>query len=138
MNFLKKLSKQKTNKTGIVYVVEDNALYAKTLSSHIQAQFPEIKEVKVFPVGETCLMALNRNPDLVIIDYFLDSTYFDAQTGLETIKEMRKEKPDLNIIVLSSQTDMDVVLEIVQTYHCTYSKKDDEAFDRITEVIREI
>ena len=137
MNFLKKLLKPQQNKTGIIYLVEDNAMYAKTLSAHIQSNFPEVRDVKIFPVGETCLMALKNNPDLVIIDYYLDSTYYDAQTGLEIIQEMRKQKPDLNIIVLSSQTDVNVVLDAVQKYSCTYIKKDHDAFERNAEVIRE-
>jgi len=138
MSFLKKLFKPKASKTGIIFIVEDNALYAKTLESSIKATFPEIKEVKVFPVGETCLMELHRNPDLIIIDYFLDTKYFDAETGLEIIKKIRAEKPEMNIVILSSQGEIDVAVEATKTYHCTYIKKDDQAFQRLEEVIKEI
>lgn len=138
MSFLKNLFKTpKAEKSGIVFVVEDNAVYAQTLKTFLQSEFPEIKEVKVFPVGETAVMGLHYNPDLIIMDYFLDTKYFDAETGLETIKKIRAEKPEANIIVLSAQTDIEVVLEAVKKYNCSYVKKDSEAFTRVAEIARE-
>ncbi len=138
MSFLKKLFKPKASKSGIIFIVEDNIVYAKTLEGSIKSQFPEVKEVKLFPVGETCLMELHRNPDLIIMDYFLDTKYFDAETGLEIIKKIRAEKPEMNIVILSSQNEIDVVVEATKTYHCTYIKKDEKAFERLAEVISEI
>lgn len=79
-----------------------------------------------------------KNPDIIIIDYFLDSKYYDAETGLEIIKQIRTEKPEVNIIVLSSQEDIDVVLEMVKKYNYSYVKKDGEAFKKIGEIVTEI
>lgn len=138
MNFLKSLFKSKTIKTGIVFIVEDNPAYAETLKTFLKSGFPQIQEIKIFPVGETCLIELHRNPDLIIIDYFLDTKYYDAETGLENIQKIRAEKPDMNIIVLSSQNDIGVVLEAVKKYNCSYIKKDNDAFTRIEELAREI
>jgi DNA-binding NarL/FixJ family response regulator len=138
MNFLKNLFKPKLAQSGIVFIVEDNPAYAKTLELFIKSAFHDIKEVKIFPVGETCVMELPKNPDVIIIDYFLDSKYDDAATGLEIIKEIRSQKPEMNIIVLSSQQDIDVVIESVKTYKCSYVKKDEHAFARVEEIIKEI
>lgn len=138
MNFLKKLFKPKVHQTGIIFIVEDNPVYAKTLESSIRSKFQKIKEIKIFPVGETCLLELNRNPDLIIIDYFLDAKYYDAETGLQIIQKIRAEKPETNIVVLSSQNEIDVVIETSKIHHCTYIKKDDKAFERLEEVIKEL
>jgi len=138
MDFLKKLFNAKKEKTGIVFIIEDNPVYAGTLRSFIQSGFPQIKEIKIFPVGETALPELNKNPDLVIIDYFLDAKYHDAETGLEIIKKIREEKPNMNILVLSSQSDIEVVVEAVKKYNCSYVKKDADAFDRVEEIVKEI
>ncbi|HLG03961.1 MAG TPA: response regulator [Bacteroidia bacterium] len=137
MNFIKKLFKSENPKTGIVYIIEDNAVYGKALESFIKSSFPETREVKVFPVGETCLLELNRNPDFIITDYFLDTKYFDAATGLDIIKTVREHNDKMNIIVLSAQKEIDVVLEAVKTYHCSYIKKDEHAFDRVAEILKE-
>jgi two-component system OmpR family response regulator len=138
MNFLKKLLKSKNPKTGIIFIVEDNQAYAKTLESFLKSSFPTIKEIKIFPVGETCLEELDKNPDLIIMDYFLDSKYYDAETGLETIKKIRLAKAEMNIVVLSSQNEIDVVIEAVKQYSCSYVKKDANAFSRLEEIVREV
>ncbi|WP_294674982.1 response regulator [uncultured Fluviicola sp.] len=139
MSFWKDLFKAKEQeKTGLVFIVEDNKPYAETLKVFLGAEVPAIEEMKLFPVGETCLLELKKNPDIIIIDYFLDSKYYDAETGLEIIKQIRTEKPEVNIIVLSSQEDIDVVLEMVKKYNCSYVKKDAEAFEKVGEIVAEI
>jgi len=138
MTFLKNLFKPKVVKSDIIFIVEDNTAYARTLETYIKSSFPTIKEVKLFPVGETCLMELHRKPDLVIIDYFLDAKYGDAATGLDIIKEIRTKDPELNILVLSSQNEIGVVVEAIKTYKCSYVKKDELAFERVEEIIKDI
>jgi len=138
MSFLKKLFKIVSPKTGIVFIIEDNPVYSKTLEGYIKSHFPEIKDIRKFPVGETCISELDVNPDLIIVDYFLDTRYPDAASGLEIVKEIRNLKPEMNIAVLSAQKDVNVVVEVMQTYHCSYIKKDEQAFDRLAELIREI
>jgi two-component system OmpR family response regulator len=88
-------------------------------------------------VGETCLTEIDRNPDIIIIDYFLDSKYFDAETGLEIVKKIRMQKPDMNIVVVSSQNDLNVVQEAISVHHCSYINKDEKAFSKIEEIIKE-
>jgi len=138
MSFLKKLFKSAHPKTGIIFIIEDNPAYSKMLEGYIIKHFPEVKDIRKFPVGETCIPELNVHPDLIIVDYFLDSRYPDAASGLEIVKEIRALKPEMNIAVLSAQKEIDIVLEAIQTLHCSYIKKDDFAFDRVGELIREM
>lgn len=138
MNFLKKLFKPKANKTGIVFIVEDNAVYAKTLEASIKAEFPQVNTIRLFPVGETCLLELHLNPDLIIMDYFLDTKYTDAETGLENIKKIRAKKSESNIVILSAQSEIEVVVDAIKLYDCSYIKKDEQAFERIKELLNEI
>jgi ActR/RegA family two-component response regulator len=138
MSFLKNLFKPKTVKTGIIFIVEDNTAYAKTLAAFIKSTFPEINEVKIFPVGETCVTELDMHPDLIIMDYFLDSKYTDAETGLEIIKQIRAEHPEMNILLLSGQKNMDVAMETVRIHKCSYVQKDENAFERVEEIIKDI
>lgn len=138
MNFLKKLFKPKASKTGIIFIVEDNAVYAKILEATIKADFPQVTNIRVFPVGETCLMELHLNPDLIIMDYFLDTKYADAETGLENIRKIRAEKSESNIVILSAQSDIEVVVNAIKLYDCSYIKKDEQAFERVKELLNEV
>ncbi|OFX34488.1 MAG: hypothetical protein A2X08_10285 [Bacteroidetes bacterium GWA2_32_17] len=131
-NFFKKITVcEKT-----IFIVEDNEIYAKSLQIFIQSRFPKIKEIIIFKIGETCLMELHRNPSIVIMDYFLNSKYEEADNGLEIIKRIKTQKPQTNIIVLSAQEKFDVVIEAIKQYDCNYVQKDQEAFNKVEQLIK--
>lgn len=138
MNFFKKTFKLENLKSNIVFIVEDNLFYGKALQGFIAECFQEIKEVKVFSVGETCLLELNRNPDVIIIDYFLDTKHSNAGTGLEMIEKIRTQKPMMNIILLSAREENELLLDSAKKYNCSYIRKDELAFTRMQEVLEEI
>lgn len=128
---------QKKIKNKTIFIVEDNKTYAKALELYLKTSFPDVKEVKYFPVGEVALMELERkNPSIIIMDYFLADKYYDAETGIAAIKEIKDKKPDMNIILLSSQSEINVALEATKTYHCHYVRKDDKAFNKVEHFIK--
>ena len=118
-----------------VFIVEDNDVYAKSLQGFIKIRFPDIK-IKIFTVGETCLTKLHLNPDIVIMDYFLNSNFGEAQNGLEIINHIKAQNPQTNIIVLSAQENYNVVLEAIKQYGCFYVQKDHKAFNKVMQIIK--
>ena len=119
----------------IIFIVEDNEVYAKSLQGFLITHFRGIK-IKIFSVGEACLEKLHRNPDVVIMDYFLNSKYEAALNGLEIIKRIKVQNPQTNIIVLSAQEDFKVVLDAIKQYGCFYVQKDKDAFHNVEQLIK--
>jgi two-component system, OmpR family, response regulator len=124
--------------TGPVFIVEDNISYAQALQVFIKSNFPHLNEVKIFPVGEIAELELEKNPSLIIMDYFLNSKYDDAENGLEAVKHIRAKRPETNIMLLSSQDDVAVALEATKKYKCHYIKKDETAFGKVEEYMRKL
>jgi len=124
-------SKNKSPKC--IFIVEDNAVYAKSLELFLKSKISGV-EVKIFPVGELAIDNLNQKPDLIIMDYFLNSKYFDAEDGLSILKEIKSKAPNIRIIVLSSQQDMKVALAVKDS-GSMYLIKNDEAFENIRKII---
>lgn len=122
----------------IIFIVEDNEVYAKLLQTFIQNHFPNIKEIKIFRIGEMCLMEINRNPSIIIMDYFLNSKYEEANNGLEIIKRIKMLKPKTKIIVLSIQEKFNIAIESIRKYDCIYIQKDQEAFNKVEHFINQI
>ena len=120
-----------------VFIVEDNDVFAKSLQGFLITHFPNIK-IRIFPVGETCLTKLHLNPNIIIMDYFLNSKYGEAQNGLEIIKCIKTQNPQTHIIVLSAQENYNVVLEAIKQYGCFYVQKDPEAFNKVEQLIKSI
>jgi len=133
-DFFKRISQDKK----IIFIVEDNNLYAKSLKTFIQTRFPNIKDIKIFRIGEMCLLEMHRNPSIVIMDYFLNSKYTEAENGLEIIKRIKEQKPQTKIVVLSAQEKFSVALEAIKQLDCTYIQKNKEAFDKVEQFIKEI
>lgn len=127
-----------TPKKKIIFIVEDNEIYAKSLNTFIKIQFPTIKEIKNFRIGEMCLLEMHRNPTIVIMDYFLNSKYKEANNGLEIIKSIKILKPKTEIIVLSIQKNLNVITEAIKQYGCTYVQKDQLAFNKVDQIVKEI
>jgi DNA-binding NarL/FixJ family response regulator len=125
----------KTHNQISVFLVEDNTVYAKSLQGFLLTHFPDMK-IKLFPVGETCLMKMHLNPDVVIMDYFLNSKYGEAQNGLEIIKRIKEQNSQTNIVVLSAQDNYTVVLDAIKQYGCFYVQKDEGAFNKVQQLIK--
>ena len=122
----------------LIFIVEDNETYSRSLKTFIRAHFPSINEIKSFAIGEMCVMELERNPNIIIIDYFLNSKYTEANNGFEIIERIKILKPHTNIIVLSSEENLDVLSHTIKQFDCIYILKNHTAFNKIKLTITEI
>ena len=124
------------NKRDMIFIVEDNTLYANSLQYFLEDRLIE-PEIRVFSLGESCIEQLHLNPDYIIMDYFLNSKERNAMDGLDTIREIRKRNADSKIILLSSQKNMDVTVEAVQEHHCNYVAKNEASFEKVYNIIED-
>lgn len=118
-----------------IFIIEDDILYGKSLQAFLLKSFPELKEVKLFPIGEMSLMELKLNPSAIIIDYLLNSKISEAHNGLEIIKQIKGQKPNMNIIVLSAQENPGVILEAIRDFDCAYVQKEKDAFYQVEQLV---
>ena len=90
-----------------IFLVEDNPMYPFI----IDAMLLDMGNFKVtsFNSGEVCVAALDDNsPSLVILDYDLG----DGMNGMETFKAIQVKRPNTPVIVLSSQTKVQVATDL--------------------------
>lgn len=126
---------RKKKSPGLIFIVEDNTIYAKTLELFLLDKFPGVK-IKVFPVGEICLDNLHLNPDVIIMDYQLNTKYFDAADGLEMVQKIKDSNPNVNIIVLSAQENIKIAVKAMTEMKTHYVSKDENAFEKVAEHIK--
>jgi len=137
MSLLGKLFRKETSNNKIIFIVEDNLVYGKLLEEFLRQKLPDINDIKIYHTGEDCLKEIQRKPSVVIMDHILDINGL-AKTGLEVIKEIKEFIPATNIIVLSSQTNIDVTVESIKKYNCHYIKKDDKALEKVVVFIKDL
>lgn len=119
----------------LIFIVDDNSMYAKTLKAFLSMRFTPATTIETFPVGELCVDDLKRKPDVVIMDYCLNSKFYDAANGLDVAKQVKATNPATEVIMLSGQNDIAVVLNAVEKVHCNYVIKNENAFEKVSGLI---
>ena len=98
---------KKENKLKI-FLVDDDPLYLKSLEiDFIQAGNYDFE---MFTTGELCIENLYKKPDIVVLDYHLDSINKQARNGIETLDVIKRFDPKIPVIILSSQDKIDVAV----------------------------
>lgn len=85
----------------LIYFVDDDRMILHLLEYTFSGR--DDYHVKSFRKGEDCLMALNNNPDLIVLDHSYivpDSSY---KTGLQLLTDIRKSNAKIPVIVLTGE-----------------------------------
>lgn len=116
-----------------IFLVDDDALFLKLLEVEFLASGDFV--IETFPSGETCVTALSRNPDVIILDYHLDGIQKDAMNGLDTLDMIKAFNPDIPVIMLSSQDRIDVAVNCMHHRALDYVVKSETSFLRLQKII---
>jgi two-component system, OmpR family, response regulator len=119
-----------------LFLVDDDAVFLKLL----EIQFLEHAdfEIETFPTGELCLMHLDQNPDVIILDYHLDGIEKHAMNGIQTLDKIKNMNSDIPVIMLSSQDKIEVAVDCMHHRATDYVVKSETAFLRLQKVITNI
>ncbi|MBL4656094.1 MAG: response regulator, partial [Bacteroidia bacterium] len=88
--------------------------------------------------GEDCLKHIGICPEIVILDYFLNSNVKKAKNGLEILKSIKEKSPATEVILLSSQEDYSIVYKTIISGASTYLIKDKNVFLNVLKKMDEI
>lgn len=90
------------NYNPTIFIVDDEPLLTELLADYLKDQNQDFN-VLTFPTGEACLTQLDLNPNLVILDYYLNSKEKNAANGIDILREIKRRNKNLPVIMLSSQ-----------------------------------
>lgn len=114
-----------------IFVVEDNEWYNKLLVYTLSLN-PDY-EVKSFFNARDFLNSLNESPDIVTLDYKLPDL-----SGLEVLKRIRQENEDLQVILISEQEDIEMVVTLLKMGAYDYITKSDDIKERLLNTIQNL
>ncbi|MFN6945857.1 MAG: response regulator [Cytophagaceae bacterium] len=126
---------KKENKTKL-FLVDDDALFLKSLEIEFSQQ--NEFEIETFATGEQCIARLSENPDVIILDYNLDSVQKDAMDGLSTLNRIKSFNPAIPVIMLSAQDKIEVAVSCMRHNAFDYVVKSETAFIRLQRIISKI
>jgi len=120
----------------LIFLVDDDALFLKSLE--IEFSDNTESDLKTFSTGELCLEKISENPDVVILDYHLDSIDKNAVNGLQTLDRIKDINPLIPVIMLSSQDKIEVAVNCMKHQAFDYIVKSETAFIRLQKAITTI
>lgn len=122
------------NKSNLsILLVEDNIFYAEVIKENLQMRgYTNIRHSRN---GIECLLAVfeDEAPKVIIMDHNLE-----ILTGLDLLKRIISSRPDIKILFLSSEDQVDLAISAVKCGASDYFIKDEEVFDNLGEALDEI
>ncbi|MCY1720039.1 sigma-54 dependent transcriptional regulator [Prolixibacteraceae bacterium Z1-6] len=118
-------------KPYLIFVVEDNEWYNRLLVHQLSLN-PDYQIVS-FTNGKDCLDSLDKEPDVVTLDYRLPD-----MKGLEVLKKIKAVNEDIQVILISEQNDIDVVVELLKYGAYDYIVKSNEIRERLLNTVNNI
>jgi len=119
-----------------IFLVDDDALFLKSLEIEFlnHGDFA----IETYATGELCLENLSHNPDVIILDYYLNGIVKNAMDGIETLDKIKAINPDIPVVMLSSQDKIDVAVNCMHHKAFDYVMKSETAFMRLQKIITAI
>jgi len=114
-----------------IFVVEDNEWYNRLLVHNLSLN-PDY-EIESYTTGKECLNNLHKNPDVVTLDYRLP----DMQ-GLEILKKIKEENDEIQVILISEQNEIEVVVDLLKYGAYDYIVKSNDIRERLLNTVQNI
>ncbi len=124
----------------IVFIVEDNNAYSLLLKKYLKIHLKKWStKIFSYTTGESCLQKFKKiKPDILILDYELNSHTSTAENGLKILDRVKLMKVECKIIMLTSNIELDTALASFQHGAANYILKNQNSFSEIIRSITEI
>ena len=116
-----------------LFLVDDDVDFLKLLKIQLLQQHDIV--IETFATGELCIEHLSSNPDIIIVDYNLNSIEKDAMNGIETLDKIKSVNSDIPVIMLSAQDEIDIAITCMSHKAFDYVIKNSTDLPRLKKVI---
>lgn len=116
-----------------IFIVDDDEMLTMALTDYLTREVNH--DIHVFHTGEEVIKHISENPDVVILDFYLNTVVRDAADGLEVLGAIRQHLPNTRFIMLSSQESYTKAAQTIQKGAEHYVIKGEDAFEKIAQLI---
>jgi Response regulator containing CheY-like receiver, AAA-type ATPase, and DNA-binding domains len=123
-------------KEKLVFIIDDDKVILNLLEYIFKSK--DGYEVRTFSSGEECLANLHLDPDLIVMDYLFYSDGNQSMTGMESLKEIRKQGNIVPVIILSGHDDQQLKKDFLDNGADDFVLKADYFIDNLVEAVYKI
>ena len=127
-----------------VLIIEDDIYYAaileKNLKNHMTRDEAGLSyDVKIFQQAEQALQHLEKDTDIVIMDYYLENDNGEIPlSGLNLLESIRAYNPNCKTVVISASSDPELPMQLFEKGIYEFIHKDRDATGKLFTVLRKI
>ena len=123
-------------KLNSIYVVEDDVV-ERTMMLDFLSQYKNVT-LKGFMTGEACIGQILHSkifPDIILMDYYLDTSQVAEYTGLDTLTKIMEISPDTRIIMFTSVDYTNIIKLAKEKGASDFIIKGPKGFDEVKSII---
>ena len=113
------------------FVVDDDAFCRNLYEQHLHSMGH--LRVRTFSDGQECLNHLTEQPDIIFLDYNME-----PMNGLDVLKKIKRFNPDIFLVIVSGQEDMQVAINALKYGAFDYIIKGESELEMINRVLAKI
>ncbi len=123
-----------------IFIIDDNNVFSLALKANIEEAFKDrVIKIRLFEIGEKCKSIFTQVlPELVILDYNLNSDYPSASNGIKVLEWIKKENPETSVIILTGEDSVDIAVKSFLHGASDYVVKTPTQFNKINYSLRNI
>jgi DNA-binding NtrC family response regulator len=114
-----------------IFVVDDDPFCQKLYEQHLHQL--GYNQVRLFSDGQECLSHITELPDIIFLDYRMEPL-----NGLEVLQKIKRFNPDIYLVIISSQEDMQVAVKALKYGAFDYITKGEDDLAKIDTVLKKI
>lgn len=123
-----------------IFIVDDNKVFSLALKADIETTFKNTPiKIRSFETGEKCMEMFPKvMPDLVILDYHLNTKYPLAVDGIKVLDLIKNKCITTHVLMLTSDDHIDIALKSFKHGASDYVVKTETQFKKINISIKNI
>ncbi|MCF8448971.1 MAG: response regulator [Taibaiella sp.] len=119
-----------------IFLVDDEPIQNEMLKDYISERF--MYQIKTYEDGETVLADMHLNPEIIVLDFHLNSHRPDAENGVDVLKKIKAHNSQAQVIMLSGQDKLEVAIDSMKHGAYDYVVKGETAFSRMENILNNI
>ncbi len=120
---------KKKQLSPLIFVVEDDRMYQNIIKYHLKSK--NYDHFEIYGTGEDCILNLNKNPQIILLDYMLGET-----NGLDVLKQIKEYSNDIQVILLTGNKELDIAISSMKQGAFDYVVKDSNTFKKLDDQIQ--
>jgi len=120
---------QKENRQ--IFVVDDDTFHLEIMKKLLSDQGEG--NIRCYNSGVECLNNIHQNPEIIFLDHQMD-----VYNGFETLRKIKRYNPNIFVVMVSAQEDIDTAVATLKHGAFDYLRKDFQLDSNISAVLMRI